>query len=134
MNKRYSLNLPKGYVKKPIYRLNEWVAALRSEKYKKGRFFFFKKEAWCVLGVYCAVCGVKKKQLSKGRGVSKIISRKYGFRDSREGFPVGVFVEFDGNYYNSLMRLNDETGIKLTFHEIADILEQVYCHSDNLIS
>jgi len=54
---KYTLNLPKGYKKHPLPGRNEWTAALRSGKYRKGTGALRVGQKHCCLGVLCSIQG-----------------------------------------------------------------------------
>ena len=107
---------------------HEWLAALRSGKYKQGRMYLRdNNDNYCCLGIACEVAGVESeiKQVSydtlqahfyqsSAMSLDKNIQRYYGLR-SGIGDPVNR---------NKLITLSDLNDLKkLTFSQIADIIE-----------
>ena len=93
-----------------------WVQALRSGEYKQGKFFLFTQttvdgEKFCCLGVLCLIAGADKESLRLNCHPHSV-----GMFDS-ETFDV-----FYKGKYVTLPELND--GYKLTFNQIADIVEE----------
>jgi hypothetical protein len=107
--------------RKQIKLRRQWIAALRSGKFKQGTGFLKKDGGYCCLGVLCEVAGVPSRRVAKG-------SHTYTF-EGQIYFPplsvmhmVGLKTEngaVDEGQEN-LVLLN-ETGS--TFKEIATFIE-----------
>lgn len=125
------LQVPDGYEKKPLAILNEWVAALRSGKYKQGqRYLRSCNDEYCCLGVLADIEGVQW-ELTKQCGAYYSRNRRSTsiylyFGDSgvsTEG-DISPCAVYDGtNIHNALAGMNDAG---LPFHDIATVLEHVY--------
>ncbi len=105
-------------------RIQKWVKALRSGKYKQGRGALQSKKGYCCLGVLCKIT-IPEKDLSlncEGRLLGLLPG---GQGNSRE-WTKQVNIIFDDKTGTDLVTLNDNK--KLTFDEIADSLEAVFIH------
>lgn len=132
----YTLNLPHGFQPIPLPYRDAWISLLRSEEYPQGRGALQVKLrsgpfklGYCCLGVLSVVQG-------------RLTPDGYDTQDEKTGvalksdnpcFPVigscgrlpdGVTVTVKGCDCGSLSSLND--GPRLSFREIAEILEKVY--------
>ena len=125
------LQVPEGYEKKPLAILNEWVAALRSGKYKQGqRYLRSCNDAYCCLGVLLDIEGVQW-ELSKRSNAyyamnGKAESRLLYFGDSSvstEG-DISPCAVYDGAIKRDFLSSMNDAG--LPFHDIATVLEHVY--------
>lgn len=127
----WTLEVPEGYEKKPLAILNEWVAALRSGKYKQGqRYLRSCNDTYCCLGV---LLDIERVQWETTEGYDAYYamndnaeSRLLYFGDSgvsTEG-DISPCAVYDGtNERNFLISMNDAG---LPFHDIATVLEHVY--------
>lgn len=84
----------------------DWVAALRSGKFKQAHIVLRASGAYCCLGVLCRVAKIPIAR--DGRSVSK----------SRDYWPIAEIV--GGQTMNRLMGMNDQGS---SFPEIADYIE-----------
>lgn len=125
------LQVPKGYEKKPLAILNEWVAALRSGKYKQGnRYLRSHNDTYCCLGV---LLDIERVQWETAEGYDayyamngKAESRFLYFGDSgvsTEG-DISPCAVYDGTTIRDHLTNINDTG--LPFHDIATVLEHVY--------
>lgn len=136
MNKNYTLILPGNYVPPPLYKRDEWIKALRSGEYRQGCGVLAKRNrkagiSYCCLGVYEGpVCGFSIDLTKPPRWLLEPVLRGLTCLDEIGFSPDGVLIVFEDNYPSpfSLEELNDER--KLSFTEIADIIEQVWSHTD----
>ncbi len=125
------LQVPDGYEKKPLAILNEWVAALRSGKYKQGQGYMrSRNDTYCCLGVLCEIEGVQWAPDKQCYGYytkdRRSASLHLYFGDSgvsMEGDISPCSVHDGVNVYNFLTGMNDAG---LPFHDIATVLEHVY--------
>lgn len=87
----------------------EWVAALRSGKYRQARMALHKEGGFCCLGVFCRIAHIPIAR--SGTTVSESVGGDYG--------PIAAII--GGQIMNQLMRLNyiDQK----SFPEIADYIE-----------
>jgi hypothetical protein len=125
------LQVPEGYEKKPLAILNEWVAALRSGKYKQGRRYLRScNDTYCCLGVLCEIEGVQWELSKRGNAyyikdsLSESLHLYFGDSGVSIEGDISPCAVHDGvNVYNFLAYMND---LGLPFHDIATILEHVY--------
>lgn len=106
--------------------LNKWIKALRSGEYKQTRGFLEKNGGFCCAGVACKVFIPKEKQLvnEKGELVGGWVDD-----DWKETRIVNKIAnDMDDRYLTHIVDMNDH--LKLTFDEIADILEGVYVNEN----
>lgn len=140
--KKYKLNLPKGYRKKTLPGLTEWVKALRSGRYKQGNYQLCSiengKREYCCLGVRLQI--QKQLKINGNEGFDKFGNDTdvEGFSENNpdfkifdkmgmfpEGVDVTIETEKNGEIsFSSLAGLNDEANFN--FNEIADVLEKLY--------
>lgn len=136
MNKNYTLILPDNYVPLPLYKRDEWIKALRSGEYQQGCEVLAKRDkegdiSYCCLGVYEGpVCGFSIDLIKPPRWLLEPILRRFTCLNEIGSSPNGVLIVFEDNYHRSfsLASLNDSK--QFTFAEIADIIEQVWSHTD----
>jgi len=106
----------------------EWIAALRSGKYKQGRNSLKSEDGYCCLGVAVDVAGYGDRISSHGNNNLygfDAVEQKFGFRDSDGGFSETVdYVTESGRSVSarSFVACNDSQ--RLTFEEIADLAEK----------
>jgi hypothetical protein len=105
----------------------EWVAALRSGKYKQGRKKLKDGDRFCCLGVACAIYGKGEfnpdDSFGTERDKSELPSSVCNWLKIKSNlgdysFISGEGIEIDG----TLACLNDDYG--LTFYQIADFIEE----------
>lgn len=108
----------------------KWVEALRSGKYKQGKYALHRKGSWfqkdrfCCLGVACDLA-VKDKVVSRSRTANYL--GKFSYDGSEGELPIlvaqrlGLRDTIGNNTGRSLDLLNDYDD--LSFNEIADIIE-----------
>lgn len=127
----WTLNVPDGYEKKPLVILNEWVAALRSGKYKQGqRYLRSRNDTYCCLGVLVDIEGVQW-ETTEGYDAYYAMdrhgkSRLLYFGDSgvsTEG-DISPCAVYDGTNERDFLTSMNDAG--LPFHDIATVLEHVY--------
>ena len=106
--------------------LKEWIAALRSGKYKQGRVLLRSKDdEYCCLGVLCEISGLQAKPSDSGFAYLDHLSclpRAVADGGDAWGLVFGVSV-------TALVGMNDERG--KSFEEIADYLEEHGKDSDD---
>jgi hypothetical protein len=85
----------------------EWVAALRSGKYKQGRTNFYRNRRYCCFGVLCRVAGVDPVE------------------DDGDGWPFVIKTVGSDHVAMKLARMNDGMdAAQSSFSQIADYIEQ----------
>lgn len=109
--------------------LSKWLAALRSGKYKQGKYYMWDAgtDAYCCLGVGAKLARrkVKDRGLPRSKFVSDMPEKMWHREDGSRGWTVSVEGQFsrsspaDGCV--SVNHLNDRWG--LTFAQIADAIE-----------
>lgn len=118
-NRKYTLEEQKAHRK-------EWVAALRSGKYKQGKYALKnKKDEYCCLGVACEVAGIKASEYPD----EDTIYQFDGMIEHLDESTLNYFGIADYGFYNqnnniqnnSLIKLNDTEGYN--FDQIADVIE-----------
>ncbi len=143
----YEIVKPENYQKVPFPGLNEWITALRSGKYEQGarnlKTIYSNGEEYCCLGILCELRTIPFKTTvmmppDPGDGyIPHSIDIIDDFGSS--GFlPRGVSVNLkfsneDITRSGSLAGLNDklvDNNIPNGFNIIADILEEIYIHTD----
>lgn len=91
--------------------LNQWIAALRSGKYKQGRGYLRKGDYYCCLGVFCDVIGLKSRYAP-----DREFDRVYEYDGETTTLPEKVKLLFDELNVDKLIGMND---CGQTFEEIA---------------
>lgn len=127
----WTLEVPEGYEKKPLAILNEWVAALRSGKYKQGtRYLRNCNDTYCCLGVLLDIEGVQWEPANQSNAYyamdrhGKSLELYFGDSGVSMGGDISPCAVYDGtNERNFLISINDAG---LPFHDIATVLEHVY--------
>lgn len=108
----------------PIDEFNTWIAALRSGEYKQGTGRLQSETGYCCLGVACKVLIPDDKLKLKDNGFLN-----GGYPLSQPNTPRWLKHINDDFYRKTdgyLDDLNDKG--RLTFNDIADLLEAVYVH------
>jgi hypothetical protein len=96
----------------------QWLTALRSGEYKQGREFMRCGDAYCALGVLCAISGEIR--------FTPIVCDRYpglynsNCKDSDEGASSWVTKQISDEAYESISSMND---YGYTFRQIADYIE-----------
>ena len=104
-------------VKMSKARWNEWIAALRSDKYSQGRRgMLFDGFDHCCLGVLCDIAGVDLEQYGSWSGLARC--------------PNELVVAIPRELRSRLANLNDSG--KYDFNQIADFLEM--CEACGIIT
>lgn len=91
----------------------DWIAALRSRKYKQGKFCLRRGRAtefsYCCLGVLADLCG-------------DVTNMALAFPYDESGIPIGNYHGLNRRSMEKLGELNDFSGAD--FNEIADLIEK----------
>lgn len=108
----------------------EWVAALRSGKYKQGKKYLRNKkdDTFCCAGVLCDILLKKAGKTwdeDEGSGFYAFNSAHVLSISEREavGLPIGLQLEKNGRT-DSIYVMNDHRD--LSFNEIADLIESQF--------
>jgi len=107
------------------YWVKKWVKALRSGKYKQGRYCLRQDDEYCCLGVLCEVAGLKGRKMPSALndryyryGQECAITFLPDFVRKKVGMKSG-----NGTFgKNDLVCINDDS--TSSFEEIANIIEQ----------
>lgn len=105
----------------------KWVAALRSGKYKQGRYFLNSEGKFCCLGVACEVAIENGVELTKETVLDSDNVACIAYNGEYQYLPTPV-IQWLGLSYNSrhinagsyLVLLNDSS---TTFDKIAELIE-----------
>lgn len=103
--------------------IKKWCAALDSGKYKQTYITLQDNRGYCCLGVACDIFIEKKEQLLKYK---KLIGDMPGDQINSPKWLQRINDDFSRKCWYSLTHLNDNE--RLTFSEVATILELVYIH------
>lgn len=135
----YKVILPENYVKPAWPGRNEVIAALKSGNYEQGTGKLRFNDKFCCLGVICELQG----RLKPGVGGSDFQygdagntaalfpdNPLYSLLGAAGYFPEGAYVKGTVFQTKSLMGCNDT--LHLTFLEIAEIIEQIWEHADEI--
>jgi hypothetical protein len=123
-----SVTIPKDYKPVPLLWRDEWLAALRSGQFKKGRIYLFNQsdKTYCVLGVLSHVQG-RVPEAPNGKDLSCGLNRDnpcFGVLSDHGLFPPAVKVESDAGEFSTLSSLNDTSD--MSFQQIAKLIETLY--------
>ena len=141
----YKMVLPEEYERVPLLGLRAWCAALRSGQYPQGSACMFDGVRYCCLGVLGRVEGMELDlKIAGPQDTLRGSVRQYGVLAGLGKLPHGVLIEVealqrrsdvwlctlvdDGDPLWTLAAANDKG---LTFEQIADILEVVYCEDES---
>jgi hypothetical protein len=108
---------------------DQWLAALRSGKYKQGHGALQVNDMYCCLGVLCAISPfADEAQMRPDGSVYYIETSESGYRQDQEGILPRHIKDWAGlesrnpsASHSTLASLNDQGA---TFEEIADIIER----------
>lgn len=123
--------MPEGYEKKPLAILNEWVAALRSGKYKQGqRYLRSCNDTYCCLGVLLDIERVQWEPSNQSNAYyamdrhGKSLELYFGNSGVSTEGDISPCAVYDGAIKRDFLTNMNDAG--LPFHDIATVLEHVY--------
>lgn len=147
MDTDYTLVKPLNFNPWPLPGRDAWLKALRSGEFKQGQQKLTKKynngEVFhCCLGVLCALqqrpiagtsprCNYLALVYDNDSGTLSSSNPLFRYLQGAGTFPPGCLVIYDSGLpkaITSLVTCNDE--LKLTFNQIADIIEQLWYEPD----
>lgn len=100
---------------------SKWVDALRSGKYKQGRGYLCRDDAYCCLGVLCDISGIGEwKNVPDENGLTYVTSQD----QDRFGLPYSVREEIPESKLHILSTLACMNDDGVSFETIAKEIEE----------